>query len=161
MAESDFQIPDMVEAIVGWRAWSVNTDAKPIQLTSPAVEDGRIVWPPREAMIAKCPHGHDAPMADCHCGLYAARDQRHLIKQRYHQFDDGYPIVIGTVSLWGDVIPAAQGWRAQYAYPQNLLVPFSFAVVASRLKSEYGVTVILCNTLALDTENPETKDWWQ
>jgi hypothetical protein len=31
--------------------------------------------------------------------------------------------VIGTVALWGRVVEASHGWRAQFAYPASLLVP--------------------------------------
>jgi hypothetical protein len=58
-------------------------------------------------------------------------------------------VVIGSVALWGGVIPGEQGWRAQYAYPRKLLVPYEIPLVAAALKEEYGVPVRLANTLSL------------
>jgi hypothetical protein len=29
---------------------------------------------------------------------------------------------LGTVKMWGKVIPGERGWRAQYAYPSELFI---------------------------------------
>ena len=33
------------------------------------------------------------------------------------------PRVLGRVSLWGDVVECAWGWRASFAYPAQIYVP--------------------------------------
>jgi hypothetical protein len=49
--------------------------------------------------------------------------------------------VVGTVSLWGQVIRASDGYRAQYAYPRRLVVPGP-ARLAAKVAARYGVPVI-------------------
>ena len=58
-------------------------------------------------------------------------------------------VVVGEVSLWGGVIPGSQGWRAQYAYPRKLLVPYECWQLAKPLRDDYQVLVKLANTFRL------------
>lgn len=69
----------------------------------------RFVW-------RKTPDVHEPPDAACRCGLYATADVRDCADQLV------YGPVVGTVALWGKVVPGDKGWRAQFAYPTELFV---------------------------------------
>jgi hypothetical protein len=110
-------------------------------------------WKPRERFTAACARGGNhkpPPVAGCTCGIYAARDRDHLAEQSYQELDsEDDAIAFGTVSLWGRVMVCERGWRAQYAYPQRLFLPFSFARHAAELEDAYGVPVAFANPFAL------------
>lgn len=62
--------------------------------------------------------GHASPYERCTCGIYAVDS----IEQLHLNYLHSTPDVVGTVSLWGRVIIAEHGYRAQYAYPVSLFV---------------------------------------
>ena len=100
------------------------------------------LWRPRRPMVADCEQTpgylfdltHDdgdgtSPDSACKCGIYAVRSLRKLLEmyegtsRAYFRFDmERHAAVVGRVKLWGKVIPAKWGWRAQYAYPSKLFV---------------------------------------
>lgn len=112
--------PDLAEAIGGWRVWVVRATRNGLRLGSVLRED---VWLPGEPLRARRGE-HVAPRLRCTCGIYAAharakalpyllgRDERDVVHR-----------VLGTVSLWGRVVEAEDGWCAQLAYPRRLRVP--------------------------------------
>ena len=63
----------------------------------------------------------------------------------------GCLFVIGTVSLWGDVLECERGWRAAFAYPGRLFVPLGFPGAAEHAVGleDYGVPVELLDTQSL------------
>ena len=63
----------------------------------------------------------------------------------------GCLFVIGTVSLWGDVLECERGWRAAFAYPSRLFVPLGFPGAAEQAVGleDYGVPVELLDTQSL------------
>lgn len=157
MSELGHDVPDYAEVMVGWRAWQVRVEPEPGEegllwsVTHP--EFGP--WVPREPMIAECPRAgnvptHEPPVPHCKCGVYAARNRSHLVRLRYHRFDTErrpHWCVIGTVSLYGGVIPGSQGWKAGKAYPREILVPHEAWRIAKPITEKYGVPVRLENTL--------------
>ena len=85
-------------------------------------------WPTGHALTAQCRrvgglcagnynNCHQAPQESCTCGIYAARRVDQL-----PEMDAAF--ICGEVYLWGVVVEHELGWRAQYAYPKNLVVPF-------------------------------------
>lgn len=56
----------------------------------------------------------EVPDEYCRCGIYALKDKAELLRSPYLVSGKA---AIGAVSLWGKVIPADKGYRAQYAYP--------------------------------------------
>ena len=52
-------------------------------------------------------------------------------------------VALGRVSLWGRVIENVDGWRAQYAYPYDLLLLGGDQAQASELRRRYAVDVEL------------------
>lgn len=78
---------------------------------------------------------HDAPQANCICGVYAAKNREHL-----RQFGYEGRGIHGEVYLWGTVVEHKLGWRAQFAYPKSLFlppdaIPFTLTEIDARLKT--------------------------
>lgn len=141
-------VPDMVGAVVAWRAWKIGADGL---LHSVSMTD--VAWRPREAIQAACSKRsapHEPPGEDCDCGIYAAKTREHLESMHYpnYNYQLGDPSVcVGEVWLWGGIVPGSQGWRAQFAYPKRLLVPHEAYLAVADLRALYGVPVKLENTL--------------
>lgn len=128
--------PDYVAPLEGWRLWHVVERYGELRLVSPLY---RIQWPARRELVAACRRGlepglslypprtrHAAPSPGCGCGIYgscgpvqAAAYMSRFFKQR----EDVVHRVIGTVSLWGEVVECDSGWRSSFAYPTHIYVP--------------------------------------
>lgn len=121
------------DPIVAWRKWWVDIDTG---LLISLFKD--TVWVPGEKMTATCLAQtgpvhitrracSSSPQFECQCGIWGVPARDDL--PRYgegpgprapeHQ---SHLIVVGRVTLWGRVIEHDRGWRAQYAYPYELLV---------------------------------------
>ncbi len=125
-------VPDAVEPVVGWRCWRVADEADGLVLLS---AHHSLRWTPGWPAEASCPVPHASPAAGCRCGLYAARDPelavaylpphiKETLRARQPEIL-GYDVVmaIGRVSLWGRVVEAEWGWRAERGYPTELYLP--------------------------------------
>ncbi len=122
-AEHEHAAPDYVDPVLGWRVWRV-VRCKGRYLLASLFNN--VVWMPGEALDARCfaiirlPR-HSSPDLKCHCGVYAARRDAvdwELVGRRALT-----PLVVGRVSLWGPVVEAERGWRAEHGYPERLFVP--------------------------------------
>ncbi len=103
------------EPIDGWRVWRLGRTRRGSWALLPMFRD--VPWEPGTAVEAVCtsrPGEHASPDAGCACGLYAMKAPDDLGSI------DRIPGVIGTVSLWGRVVEHADGFRAQFAYPDRL-----------------------------------------
>jgi len=134
-------IPDYISPIVGYRTWKWETTG----LKSLCGER----WHPGQSLAARCrasavvgpivgrseaADDHDAPQANCTCGIYAVKTLHHFRSAGYERFG-----IYGEVYLWGTVVEHELGWRAQSAYPKNLFLspdtlPFSLSEIQSRLE---------------------------
>jgi hypothetical protein len=134
--------PDVLGEVLAFRAWRVEELwGEPPHLASL----GDDLWPTGEWMEAECGHCEEPPGERCSCGIYAARDRRHLVGMGYNK---GQGVrVIGDVALAGKVIPGSHGFRAARARVVRLYVPFVEWELAVELRSAYGVPVGLDNTL--------------
>jgi hypothetical protein len=65
---------------------------------------------------------------NCTCGVYAAKDLTHLRKTGYDRFG-----IHGEVYLWGTVVKHELGWRAQFSYPKNFVLPLEVMPVSAGL----------------------------
>lgn len=118
--------PDQSLPSIGWRSWNLEALEGQIFLKSTNGE----IWKPGAPLVAVCggtaalttprvegePERHDAPAADCACGIYAARSLRWL---RTHSYTLD---VFGLVTLWGRSRQHEQGYRYERAYPLALIM---------------------------------------
>lgn len=105
------------DPVIAWRYWQV---AAGTLLRS--VTYKRWVWKPGQAFRAVCVGtGHAAPAERCACGIHGSMD---LASLRDHGLclAPGTPLVMGTVALWGKIVPDRQSWRGEFAYPAELSV---------------------------------------
>jgi hypothetical protein len=67
----------------------------------------------------------------------------------YHGYDENSDTVcvVGQLANWGKVIEGTQGWRAEFAYPAVIYVPFEAWRLGAPIKKAYGVPVKLLNLL--------------
>jgi hypothetical protein len=121
----------------GWRVWRLGAEG----LLRSVVYDQ--VWPAQTPVRAECRKlggSHAAPDPRCECGLHAAKnlaDWAHYL---------GRPDrVFGRVALVGAIVEGARGFRAEAAYPLELVVPASVedADGAARALAVYRVPVEL------------------
>lgn len=148
-------VPDYAEPLCAWRLWEVeDVDGAPRLRSLYRLS----FWPVGAPFEARCEAQrlrlpgrprHAAPTETCSCGIYGAPFE--LIRRKL-ALDDGLPpgclFVLGTVSLWGDVIECERGWRAALAYPSRLFVPLGASGAAERAIGlrDYGVPVELLET---------------
>ena len=130
-------IPDYISPVVAHRVWRWDeTGLKSLNgepwLPGRRLEARcRVAPAPRHVRFAD---GADkVPHRNCTCGVYAAKNLEHLRQSGYA--DRG---IYGEVYLWGKVVEHALGWRAQFAYPKNLvlplhLLPFTLVELNARL----------------------------
>lgn len=144
-------VPDCIAPIVAQRIWRWDTGG----LTSLNGE----LWVPGKPLVAACNRvfcpgtwssrtqgaggASHAPAIGGTCGVYAAKDLNHLHKSGYTKYG-----IHGEVYLWGFVVEHEMGWRAQYAYPRNLvldieLMPSSMANLEARMAklTAYGCDI--------------------
>ena len=72
-------------------------------------------------MVTLSVEGHDSrdvPQANCTCGVYAVKTLDHFRSAGYERFG-----IHGEVYLWGKVVEHELGYRAQFAYPKNFVLP--------------------------------------
>ena len=133
------KIPDYISPVVAYRVWRWDETG----LYSLNGEQ----WLPDRPVEARCrvapgarhvrfvDSTDEVPDRNCTCGVYAAKNLEHLRRLGYA--DRG---ICGEVYLWGKVVEHKLGWRAQFAYPKNLvlplhLLPFTLAELNARLRA--------------------------
>lgn len=121
------KIPDYISPVVGYRVWRWNAgglnslNGEPWLAGRPLAAGCRVAAGATIVGCAKAVHDvHELPHSDCTCGVYAAKNRAHLRQFGY----EGYGIH-GEVYLWGTVVEHKLGWRAQFAYPKSLFLPFN------------------------------------
>jgi hypothetical protein len=143
--------PDLIEEVVGWRAWRLQHRHPRVPVLCSLVHAN--VWPTDAWMVADCGGYHTPPGEHCRCGIYAARSHQQLVELGYAacQSTSGRLVqVIGEVGLAGRVVVAEQGFRAERARPRRLWVPYAAWELVASLRAVYRVPVELGNPLHLD-----------
>jgi hypothetical protein len=149
------RIPDYTSPIVAYRVWTWgNSGLKSLCGTQ---------WHPGQALEARCKASavvgtiarrseaandtHDAPEANCTCGIYGAKGLHYFRSTGYDRFG-----IHGEVYLWGEVVEHQLGYRAQFAYPKSLVIapdvlPFSSAPIQDRLRGlvAYGIDIFVAD----------------
>lgn len=140
-------IPDLISPIIAYRTWQWDAQGM--------LSLNNVRWTPGEALQARCERGirvagtflgamdgdylmitgHDAPADNCTCGVYAAKNLKHLHNIGYI----GHGQIHGECYLWGKVWDHNLGYRAEYAYPKNMVicvrsVPFQIADALKHLE---------------------------
>lgn len=134
-------IPDLIEPVIGWRAWSI-IPANPREPRLRPFAGELVDWLPGVASVASCYLNHDAapPVLTCTCGLYAHKTVGELWAEHMPMRGTTEPVVTwGSVSLWGRVLSYASGYRAEFGYPQHLWVESPEA--AEILRARYLIPV--------------------
>ncbi|HEY8201863.1 MAG TPA: hypothetical protein VII47_10960 [Actinomycetota bacterium] len=122
-------------------------------------------WPARKPARARCayaalhePDGSGIPHASCSCGVYAVSDLD-VLKEVADPMEGTQDhaggvrtVVVGTVAIWGRIVPGEWGWRGEQAYPNELWVVRDTVradedalELAARLHTAYGVPVGVCD----------------
>jgi hypothetical protein len=148
-------VPDYVSPIVAYRAWQWDF-ARSWTSKPPLKSLNGEWWFPERPLSAKCGapvarraptvrNNHNAPQIGCMCGIYAAKSFDQLRRMGY-----GRRGICGEVNLWGTVVEHKFGWRAQFAYPKTLVLPFEIVLmgineVVERLKglTVYGADILI------------------
>jgi hypothetical protein len=142
-------VPDVVQVITAYRAWRTGRVGGQVRLFALGVN---VVWEPRQQAEAECKlfgplskrafssheprrRDHEAPHFHCQCGIWGFKSLENLLSALGPSYK---PSVIGKVSLWGRVIETENGFRAQYAYPEQLW-PASDSPSCEEVGLIYGV----------------------
>jgi hypothetical protein len=138
------------EPIVGWRLWRIRrletlAGQRPPRLAAAGRLGIPKFWEPRMPTRAVCSSyrtSHEAPWPNCRCGIYGLRD-RELAERALWKYSRGSTSnwALGRVSLWGRIVECEHGWRAEYAYPYDLVVFAVDATVGDELRDVYAVDV--------------------
>jgi len=150
---SEIVVPDVIGEITGYRAWRVVGSLKLPLLGS--VTHREAIWHPDRWTVATCGGNLEChrctdwrvPGEGCSCGLYAARDRRHLTGMPYVN-EHEKPVFIGEVGFVGKVIPGSQGWRAERGRVKRLFVPFHHYRWIEPIEALYNVPVLPDNVLS-------------
>lgn len=162
LRDEEFEAPDMIGSVEGWRAWNVDREP-PAFGTTPRLESATYSywWTPRVKARAECPKSPThVPGEQCTCGFYAAKTLEHLREMGYHAYDEESKrvCVVGRLAMWGKVIEGTQGWRSEFAYPHTIYVPFEAWKLARPIQRAYGVPVKLLNLLDPAKRVEDAKD---
>jgi hypothetical protein len=165
LIDAGFTAPDVIGTVEGWRAWRVKL-APPLFGTVPKLMSAtyNYWWTPRVKARAECSKCTDPdPKSDrhvpgtfCTCGFYSAKTLTHLRSMGYHAYMENseHTSVVGQLANWGRVIEGSQGWRAEFAYPAVMFIPFEAWRLRRPLMRAYGVPVKLLNLLD-ESKHPE------
>ena len=164
-------IPDYCEAITAYRCWNVYANGL---LTG---QHHHEPWEPYAPFVGRCSEANAAHLVDgrfvaapvlaCDCGVHALLSEAdaearaalgpgvNYLKSWGGHAPNGTTVVWGAVKLWGRVIVHELGYRAEFAYPSQLLC--ENGTIARAVEALYGVP---CTVKALPMQKFESDTWW-
>jgi hypothetical protein len=153
------------EPLRAWRLWRLRRvetlrGERPLRLAAAGRFGIPKFWEPREATRAVCSSyrtTHEAPWPSCRCGIYGFRE-REMAERALRRYarDKLSRWALGRVSLWGRVVECTNGWRAELAYPYDLIVFTRDPDVAAELRSLYAVDVTTASARAVRRYRADT-----
>lgn len=143
-----FQV-NLVQPLVGWKAWHIRKGRLHSQLRGGLWVPGR----PFQAVcrFAKCLR---TPGANCTCGIYATNDFQQV--REFLNTGEACGVVLG----WGRYIRAENGWRCEYAYPARILIARDSLHDLEKLK-EYRVPLYVMEPLRLYDPKEDGYEYWK
>jgi len=119
------KIPDYISPIIGYRAWQFDGNNLRSLNGQP--------WSPGKALVGSCRRpsaDHTVPRQDCSCGVYAFKASRRAQGYCLAASIAAYSArglgclayLHGEVTLWGTIVEHEDGWRAEFAYPQTIVI---------------------------------------
>jgi glycine cleavage system H lipoate-binding protein len=136
------EAPDLVEAVVGYRAWHIEDDGQLRPWTFTALP-----WQPgvNTAVCARDVR-HAPPVGDCMCGLYALTDPAD------RRLDFRADQAVGAIAAWGDLEVHRTGFRAEHACVTALALPdragYEQREALARAAERYGVPLVAADRLS-------------
>lgn len=116
--------------IVAWRFWRLLDDTPRLISTYLPFE-----WHPGQAMTGNVAEH----------GVYAIKSPEY-VRRYFQQIVGPYPMAVGRVKLWGDMVEHSWGWRASYAKPLTIdcigaseLRPNLITPSCEQLRQRYGL----------------------
>jgi glycine cleavage system H lipoate-binding protein len=136
------EAPDLVEAVVGYRAWHIEPDGllRPWTFTA-------LPWQPgvNTAVCARDVR-HAPPVGDCMCGLYALTDPGD------RRLDFRADQAVGAIAAWGELEVHRTGFRAEHACVTALALPdragYEQREALARAAERYGVPLVAADRLS-------------
>lgn len=122
--------PDAIEPIRAFRVWRVSGEGRSLRLRSWAKDT---IWE-RRTLQAYCAR-HPAPDLHCTCGIYAKKSFR------TSPYATKGPDLLGIVQLYGRVVLATEGYRAEFARIIELWPTHHQIEMVAELAERYGVRV--------------------
>src|SRR5258706_6955976 len=124
------------EPRVAWRVWYIRAGDPQTRLRP--INSKGLVWQPRVRQEAICvSNDHDVPDPRCSCGFYGVWKLQDLAPE--FRWGHTGTVVVGQIAVWGRVILATRGCRAQFAYPKQLYLATDDPLMAHSLRDKYMV----------------------
>lgn len=160
------EVPTFIECVLGYRAWKIDDEDRLWPISDrrapwePGINTARcncvvrgalsFDWSLRDGRRVLETHPeHEAPSADCTCGLYSWRRPRPAWKHG-HRFASG-TVVCGAVASWGRLQVHGEGFRAEHACVVTLAYPPGVDARAmqklERVAARYGVELVALDRL--------------
>lgn len=176
MNKEEIVLPDLIEPIYAWRIWQVQKinfgdnggidyRLRAMNFDSPGVWDS--VQEAQCKRDTKYAHANarcaKVPARFCSCGFYAKKNSELLIREFWYDIfwraeilRGFYAVAVGRVSLWGKIVEHEDGYRAQFAWPRSIMIPWilpripitrghyrrKFTALCNALQAHYQVPVL-------------------
>lgn len=126
----------VAEPIKAWRAWHVDPTGSLIATAQHYVwKEGQNTCTCVKTDISVIKSHHIPPEIDCACGFWALKTQDDV----FNYFNA--EIVVGEIEMWGKIVEAENGYRAEHARIIRLFLPSRYSPFKERLQERYKVDI--------------------